>query len=94
MVKRKVIQPSTSPWALPILLADKKNGKIQFCVDFHYLNNVTKKNAYPLPRMDTILGALGNSSYFSSIDLTDAFWSILIQQQDVEKTAFTSKYGL
>ena len=44
--------------------------------------------------MDTILGALGNSSYFSSIDLTDAFWSIPIQQQDVEKTAFTSKYGL
>ena len=78
MVKRKVIQPSTSPWASPILLADKKNGKIQFYVDFHHLNNVTKKDAYPLPRMDTILGALGNSSYFSSIDLTDAFWSILI----------------
>ena len=94
MVKRKVIQLSTSSWASPILLADKKNGKIQFCVDFCHLNNVTKKDAYPLPRMDTILGALGNSSYFSSIDLTDVFWSILIQQQDVEKTAFTSKYGL
>ena len=44
--------------------------------------------------MDTILGTLGNSSYFSLIDLTDTFWSILIQQQNVEKTAFTSKYGL
>ena len=73
MVKRKVIQPSTSPWASPILLANKKNGKIRFYVDFHHLNNVTKKDAYPLLRMDTILGALGNSSYFLSVDLIDAF---------------------
>ena len=58
MVKRKVIQPSTSPCASPILLADKKNGKIRFCVDFYRLNNVTKKDVYSLPRMDTILEAL------------------------------------
>ena len=89
-----MIRSSTSPWASPILLADKKNGKVRFCIDFRRLNNVTKQDAYPLPRMDEILAALGKSTFFSTIDLTDAFWSIKINEEDVEKTAFTSKYGL
>ena len=94
MVKRKVIHQSTSSWASLILLADKKNGKVWFCIDFHCLNLKTKKDSYLLPRMDNILAALGSSSYFSSINLFDAFWSILMQEEDIEKTAFTSKYGL
>ena len=94
MVKRKVIRKSNSPWAAPILLADKKNGNVQFCVDFHCLNEKTKKDSYPLPHMDEILAALGSSSYFSSIDLFEAFWSISIREGDIEKAAFTSKYGL
>ena len=94
MVKRKVIRKSNSPWAAPILLADKKNGNVRFCVDFRHLNEKTKKDSYPLPRMDEILAALGSSSYFSSIDLSEAFWSIPIREGDIEKAAFTSKYGL
>ena len=94
MVKRKVIRKSNSPWAAPILLADKKNGNVRFCVDFCCLNEKTKKDSYPLPRMDEILAALGSSSYFSSIDLSEAFWSIPIREGDIEKAAFTSKYGL
>ena len=93
MALRKVIKPSKSPWASPILLADKKNGKIRFCIDFRALNKVTKKDSYPLPKMDEILAVLGNASYFSTINLTDAFWSIPIHLDDIEKTAFTSKYS-
>ena len=94
MVKRKVIRKSNSPWTAPILLADKKNGNVWFCVDFCHLNEKTKKDSYPLPRMDEILAALGSSFYFSSIDLFEAFWSIPIREGDIEKAAFTSKYGL
>ena len=94
MAKRKVIRPSKSPWAAPILLADKKCGKIRFCVDFRRLNNVTQQDAYPLPRMDDILMALGKASYFSTMDQTEAFWSIKIRDEDIHKTAFCSKYGL
>ena len=94
MVKRKVIRKSNSPWASPILLVDKKNGNVWFCVDFCCLNEKTKKNSNPLPCMDEILAALGSSSYFSSINLSEAFWSIPIREQDIEKAAFTSKYGL
>lgn len=94
MAKRKVIHPSKSPWASPILLADKKGGKIRFCIDYRRLNNVTIKDAYPIPRMDEILACLGRSTYFSTMDLTDAFWSISIEEKDIEKTAFSTKYGL
>ena len=54
----------------------------------------TKKDSYSLPCMDEILAALGSSSYFSSIDLSKAFWSIPIREGDIEKAAVTSKYGL
>ena len=94
MAERKVIRRSTSPWASPVILADKKNGKIRFCVDYRKLNNVTIKNAYPLPRMDNILDILGKSSFFSTIDLTDAFWSIKVKDEDIHKTAFISSEGL
>ena len=94
MARRKVIRPSTSAWASPIILADKKNGKIRFCVDFQKLNSVMVQDAYPLPRMDEILATLGKAKMFSTIDLTDAFWSIKVREEDIHKTAFTSKYGL
>ena len=94
MAKRKVIRPSKSPWASPIILADKKCGKIRFCVDFRKLNSVTKQDAYPLPRMDEIIKSLGGASYFSLVDQTEAFWSIKIKDEDIPKTAFTSKHGL
>jgi hypothetical protein len=94
MLKRRVIRPSKSPWASPILLADKKNGKVRFCVDYRRLNEVTVKDAYPLPRMEEILAVLGTSAFYSTLDLTDAFWSIPVEEQDIQKTAFISKYGL
>ena len=94
MFDRGVIQRSQSPWASPILLADKKNGKVRFCVDYRKLNDNTIKDSYPLPKMDDIIAALGKATFMSSVDLTDAFWSIRVKKEDREKTAFTSKGGL
>ena len=94
MKRRGVIQPSSSPWASPILLVDKKNGKIRFCVDYRRLNKVTIKDAYPLPKMSDILNSMGKSTYFSTLNLTDAFWSIKIKEEDRHKIAFISRSGL
>ena len=55
MLKQGVIQPSTSPWADPVVLVQKKDGTDCFCVEYRWLNDITKKDSYPLPRVDDTL---------------------------------------
>jgi transposase InsO family protein len=94
MITKKVIRPSNSPWASPVLLADKKNGKVRFCVDYRRLNKITRKDAYPLPNIGVILDKLGGKKYYSTIDLREAFWQIRVKERDIEKTAFITHRGL
>ncbi len=61
MLEQNIIQPSSSPWAAPVQLVSKKDGGVRFCIDFRKLNNQTKKDVYPLPRIDLILDALGKA---------------------------------
>ena len=67
MLEQKVIQPSSSPWASPIVLVRKKDGSLRFCVDYRSLNSVTKPDCFPLPRIDDMLDQLGNMKYFSTL---------------------------
>ena len=61
MLENDIIEPSTSPWSSPILLATKKDGSIRFCIDYRRLNAVTVNDAYPLPRIDDSFDALSGS---------------------------------
>ena len=59
---------SRSPWSFPVVIVGKKDGSKRFCVDFRKLNQVTKKNSYPLPLIDDILALLGKAKYFPSLE--------------------------
>ena len=89
-----MIQPSLSPWASGIVMVKKKNGELRFCCDFRPLNEVTIKDAYPLPRIDESLSRLGKAKIYTSIDLAWAFWQIPVQKADRHKTAFACELGL
>ena len=92
MLNRGIIQPSTSPWASPIILVKKKDGTDRFVVDFRRLNSVTRKDSYPLPRIGDALDALNGTKYFSSIDLMSGFWQVEMEPESREHTAFIT-YG-
>ena len=94
MLQNGVVRPSTSPWASPIVLVKKKDGGTRFCVDYRKLNDVTRKDAYPLPRIDETLDALAGAKLFSTWDLASGYWQVEMEGADREKTAFTTRHGL
>ncbi|GBN62530.1 Transposon Ty3-I Gag-Pol polyprotein [Araneus ventricosus] len=73
MLKEDVIQPSDSPWSSPVVLVKKKNGEWRFCVDYRRLNKITKKDVFPLPRIDDALDCLAGSKMFSMMDLKSGY---------------------
>eukprot|EP00731_Ephydatia_muelleri_P025604 Em0017g687a len=94
MLKNDIIQPSNSPWSSPIILVRKRDGSTRFCIDYRKVNSVTRKDAYPLPRVDDILDTLGGSKWFSTLDLKSGFWQVEVDSSSREKTAFTTSESL
>jgi hypothetical protein len=94
MLDHGIISPSVSPWSSPVVLVKKKDGSARFCVDFSKLNEVTSKDAYPLPRIDDTLESLHGAKWFTTLDLQAGFWNIGVKEEDRPKTAFSTSSGL
>ena len=93
MQSQGVIRPSSSDWASPIVLVKKKDGTLRFCVDYRELNSTTKADLFPLPRIDDLLDLLGESKFFSTLDLASGYWQVRVHPDSVEKTAFVTHQG-
>ncbi|GFX00478.1 retrovirus-related Pol polyprotein from transposon 412 [Trichonephila clavipes] len=85
MQENDIIEPPSSPWASPIVLVRKKDGSTRFCVDYRKLNDVTKKDSYPLPRIDDTLDTLSGHKWFSTLDLKSGYWQVEIHPEDRKK---------
>lgn len=86
--------PSCSPWASPCLLVPKEGGQLRLCVDYRRLNNVTRPDAYPLPRIDDLIDTVGHSNYISKIDLNKGFHQIPLTENAQTISAFVTPFGL
>lgn len=82
LLQRNLIEPSSSPWASNIVLVEKKDGITRVCIDYKELNNVTKHNAYPLPRIDDSLDQLRGAVWFSILDLCSGYWQAAVDSQE------------
>lgn len=89
MISLGVIELSQSPWNSPVSVQRKSNGKTRLCLDARAVNQVTKKDAYPMPIIDGILSRLHETHIISSIDLKDAYWQVELSEGSREKTAFS-----
>jgi hypothetical protein len=93
LLEKGFIRPSSSPWGAPILFVKKKDGSMRMCTDYMEINKVTIKNRYPIPRIDDLFDQLQGASYFSKIDLRSGYHQVKVQEEDVQKTTFRTRYG-
>jgi hypothetical protein len=93
LIDKGFIRPSQSPYGAPVLFVKKKDGSMRLCVDYRALNKITVKNKYPLPRVEDLIDQLQGATVFSKIDLRSGYHQIRIDEDDIDKTAFRTRYG-
>jgi hypothetical protein len=94
LVRQGMVEPGGGAWSSPVVLVRKKDQSWRLCVDYRRLNAVTKKDAYPLPRIDDSLDALTGSVLFSTLDLLSGYWQVPLDKDAQDKAAFVTRGGL
>lgn len=94
LLQTQVIRESCSPYASPIVLVKKKDGSLRMCVDYRQLNARTRKDAFPLPRIEETLDMLSGARWFSTMDLASGYNQVPVTEADRAKTAFCTPFGL
>ena len=89
MLDSGAIHPSQSVWCNAVVLVQKKDGGLCFCIDSHCLNACTKRDSYPLPRIQEVLESLIGAGHFSCLDLKSGFWQIKMDESSKQYTVFT-----
>jgi hypothetical protein len=86
------IEPSQSPFTVLVLFVKKANGSLRFCIDYWKLNQLTRKDRYPIPLLDETLARLGRAKVFTKLDIRQAFHCIRMDPDSEELTTFCTRY--
>lgn len=93
LLKQGKIQNSNSPYGAPVVLPVKKDGSFRFAIDYRRLNKVTRKDGFPLPRIDDLLDRIAGAKYFATLDAKSGFHHVPMAKEDIPKTAFVTNDG-
>ena len=92
-LQKGFIEGSQSPFASPVLFVKKPNGSLRFCIDYRKLNALTRKDPYPIPRIDELLTRVSTAKVFTKLDIRQAFHRIRMDPDSEEYTTFRTRYG-
>ena len=93
MLENGIIEPSQSPWALPCVLVNKPDGSVRFCTDYRKLNDITKADSYPIPRMEDCIDRIGKARFITKCDLLKEYWSVPLTDRTKLRSAFVVPDG-
>ena len=93
LIEKRLIEPSLSEWSSPVVLVPKNSGDYRLCIDYRKVNDATIPDAYPLPYIDEIFASLHGATIFTTLDLFSGYHQILMDDDSVEITSFTTKFG-
>lgn len=93
LLQAGTVQPSSSPYASPVVLVKKKYNTWRLCVGYRRLNNMTVKDRFPIPLIDDLMDDLGGSSVYSKFDLRAGYHQLRMEESDMHKTAFKTQSG-
>lgn len=93
LLEKKVIRPSSSPYASAIVIVRKKNGELRICIDYRPLNAVTVRDNYPLPLIEDCLEYLNRKKIFTVLDLKSGFHQVKVAKDSVKYTSFVTPDG-
>lgn len=88
------IEECASEWANSLVPVRKANGKLRVCLDSRRINSFTKKDSYPMKNMGEIFNRLGKATFYSVVDLKDAYFQIPLSEASRDYTAFRTPQGL
>jgi len=90
LLSERIIRPSESPYASPIVLVRKKNDELRLCIDYREINKITVRDNYPTPLIDDHLDRLHDKKYFSCLDLKSGFHHVRVSEESIK---FTSRHS-